>query len=106
LPEPAVDRPSKIRRPPNLVPMFPVISFIPFSACPHHGPIRRGSIFVCMVCHQSGQDHLPSLQLLPGDLPRPDRRRRPRTPDQLSRLRETRRQKRLRLFGPAVEAAS
>jgi hypothetical protein len=43
---------------PALVPLFPITSFEPGSRCPHHGRIKRGSRFVCMVCHQSGLDHL------------------------------------------------
>lgn len=47
---------------PILEPLFPIASFTPGSRCPHKKRIRRGSAFVCMVCHQSGKDHLP----LPG----------------------------------------
>jgi len=43
------------------MPLFPVASFVPGSACPHHGPIREGSVLCCMVCHQSGLDAHPSL---------------------------------------------
>jgi hypothetical protein len=49
--------------PPKLEPLFPIDSYIPASPCPHHGPIRKGSTFVCMVCHRSGQDH----RTLPGE---------------------------------------
>lgn len=48
-------------REPNLIPMFPLTSFTRESSCPHHGPIARGSDFVCMVCHQSGRDGHPAL---------------------------------------------
>ncbi len=51
-----------VHRPPRLVPLFPVGSYTPQSKCPHHGPIERGSVFCCMVCHASGQDDHPALQ--------------------------------------------
>jgi hypothetical protein len=41
----------------KLEPLFPVQVLTPYSACPHHGRIKIGSRFCCMVCHQSGQDH-------------------------------------------------
>jgi hypothetical protein len=43
--------------PPLLVPLFPVRPLTPTSECGHKTRIRRGSVFVCMVCHKSGQDH-------------------------------------------------
>lgn len=51
-----------IRRPPQLVPLFPVGSYTPSSRCAHQGPIERGSFFCCMICHASGQDDHPALQ--------------------------------------------
>jgi len=44
------------------LPLFPVRSLVPGSACPHHGPIPEGSNLVCMVCYQSGRDGHPSLK--------------------------------------------
>lgn len=46
--------------PVNLEPLFPVASFEPGSACPHHGPIRDGSDFCCMVCSEASfaKDHV------------------------------------------------
>jgi hypothetical protein len=44
---------------PVLVPHFPVAAFTPSSACPHNGRYRRGSVLCCMSCHQSGKDHMP-----------------------------------------------
>jgi len=64
-------------RPPVLVPLFPVAAYTPNATCAHHGPIRRGSRFCCMVCHQSGMDDHPSLVLRPGDLPAPEPKRKP-----------------------------
>jgi hypothetical protein len=51
-----------IRRPPQLVPLFPVGNYTPSSRCAHRGPIERGSVFCCMICHASGQDDHPALQ--------------------------------------------
>jgi hypothetical protein len=51
-----------LRQSPRLVPLFPVGSFTPGSVCGHYGPIERGSVFCCMICHNSGQDDHPSLQ--------------------------------------------
>jgi hypothetical protein len=53
---------AKRAKEPHLEPMFPVTQFEPGSTCSHHGPIRRGSSFVCMVCHKSGMDHHPALK--------------------------------------------
>ncbi|MGO9598102.1 MAG: hypothetical protein ACLP7Q_08930 [Isosphaeraceae bacterium] len=50
------------RYPPRLVPLFPIGPLTPQSTCPHHGPIRPGSIFCCMVCSQSGMDDHPALK--------------------------------------------
>jgi hypothetical protein len=67
-------------RPPwwlELVPLFPIGAFTPTSKCPHHGPIRPGSLFCCMVCSNSGVDDHPFLKRnpktdpLPEPLPRP-----------------------------------
>lgn len=42
----------------KLQPLFPIGSLTPSSPCPHKGRIRRGSVFYCVVCHESGMDHL------------------------------------------------
>lgn len=47
---------------PRLVPLFPIGSYTPHSKCAHSGPIERGSVFCCMVCHTSGQDDHPALK--------------------------------------------
>jgi hypothetical protein len=52
-----------IRRPPQLVPLFPVGTYTPSSRCAHRGPIERGSVFCCMICHTCGQDDHPALQI-------------------------------------------
>jgi hypothetical protein len=64
----------------KLIPLFPVGQFTPQSACPHDGPIPRGSRLVCMVCGASGMDDHPGLKrdrdLSEVTPVRPDRRRR------------------------------
>ena len=57
---------------PPAVPMFPIDAFTPTSACPHHGPIRKGSSFVCMVCHQSGRETHPALRRSAATDPAPE----------------------------------
>jgi hypothetical protein len=42
-------------------PLFPITSFVPDSKCPHHGPIREGSVFECMCCSRGGRDKSPML---------------------------------------------
>lgn len=51
-----------LARPPKLLPLFPMGHFTPKSLCAHIFMIPRGSIWCCMVCHQSGQDDHPALQ--------------------------------------------
>jgi hypothetical protein len=83
------------RQLPRLVPLFPIEAFTPNSACPHHGPIRPGSLFCCMVCGQSGMDDHPALKRDPRTDPRPE----PRAPAISSRAagrHETRKQRRRR----------
>ena len=67
------------RRPrlPVLVPLFPIPVFDPQSSCAHRGPIRRGSVLCCMVCHRSGIDG-HSLLRPSADDPKPERRKAPR----------------------------
>jgi hypothetical protein len=57
---------------PVLVPLFPIEPFTPHSTCPHHGPIRPGSVFCCMVCNQSGMEDHPALKRDPRTDPRPE----------------------------------
>jgi hypothetical protein len=82
-------------RPPRLVPLFPIGGFTPRSTCPHHGPIRAGSVFCCMVCSQSGVDDHPALKRDPRTDPRPERRAGALVRE--TGVRETRKQRRQRL---------
>ncbi len=89
----------------ELVPLFPVGPFTPTSPCPHHGPIRQGSLFCCMVCSASGMDGHPALARDPATDPRPESNsRRARRPNETKSPvapaeAETRRQRRSRIFG-------
>lgn len=60
--------------PRDAVPLFPASPLVPTSGCPHHRPIRKGSVFVCMVCHQSGMDGHPRLVIHAGERPKPEPR--------------------------------
>ena len=82
-------------RPPRLVPLFPIGAFTPRSACPHHGPIRAGSVFCCMVCSQSGVDDHRALKRDPSTDPRPEPTAAALV--RVSGVRETRKQRRQRL---------
>jgi hypothetical protein len=100
----SVRNPSWAVRQPRLVPLFPIGSYTPQSACPHHGPIRVGSVFCCMVCHGSGMDGHPFLQRDPLHDPKPDPK--PNPSRRVARpLGETRRQRRRRLFGSRLQVA-
>lgn len=81
-------------RSPRLIPLFPIGPFTPGSACPHHGPIRSGSVFCCMVCSQSGMDGHPALKRDPRTDPRPEPK--PAARVKIS-ARETRKERRRRL---------
>lgn len=83
-----------LNRPPRLVPLFPIGAFTPGSACPHHGPIRAGSVFCCMVCSQSGVDDHPALKRDPRTEPSPERKA---ALARVAGVRETRKQRRQRL---------
>jgi hypothetical protein len=63
---------TTIRRP-RLVPIAPLTPLTPLSTCPHRVAIKRGSCFVCLVCHQSGMDHHIYFRPHPLD-PKPDKR--------------------------------
>jgi len=81
-------------RPPRLVPLFPIGAFTPGSACPHHGPIRAGSVFCCMVCSKSGVDDHPTLKRDPRTDPHRERKA---ALGRVACVRETRKQRRQRL---------
>ena len=89
-----MDRLPSRPRPPQLVPLFPITVYDAQSTCPHHGPIRRGSLLCCMVCHRSGMDHHAAFQRDRATDPKPDKKPAPARPGQ----RETRRQRRARLY--------
>ena len=81
---------------PRLVPLFPIGPLTPRSTCPHHGPIRPGSVFCCMVCSQSGMDDHPALWRDPSTDPPPE----PKAPEPTGPLaggRETRKERRRRM---------
>ena len=47
----------------EMVPLFGVAEHTPHSPCPHKKPIARESMFVCMICYQSGMDHMAAFRL-------------------------------------------
>jgi len=83
-----------ILRPPRLIPLFPVGPYTPQSSCAHHQAIQWGSVLCCMVCHRSGMDEHPALQRDAVTEPAPEP-----VPSFGKISRETRRQRRQRLFG-------
>jgi hypothetical protein len=87
------------RRLPRLVPLFPIGPFTPQADCGHHGPLRHGSVFCCMVCSQSGMDGHPGLARDPRTDPKPDPKPAP-APASPAKAggRETRKQRRRRLY--------
>jgi hypothetical protein len=92
----------------RLTPLFPIASFTPQSACPHHKPLERGSSFCCMVCHSSGMDGHPGLRRDSLSDPSPESKPAP-VPDSVAPSKsdvsqETRKQRRRRLFAEAVAA--
>jgi hypothetical protein len=88
---------DKIRdRLPWLVPLFPIGPYTPRSMCGHRKPIVSGSDLCCMICHRSGWDEHPAMQRDPETEPAPEPRH---TSPFHDLLRETRRGRRLRLFG-------
>jgi len=91
--------------PPRLIPLFPIGAYTPQSTCAHHGPIEPGSLLCCMVCHCSGVDDHPGLLRSPLTDPEPEPKPEPE-PTEKRATRETRRQRRQRLFGTQVLATS
>jgi hypothetical protein len=92
------------KQPPRLVPLFPIGPFTPASACPHQGPIRRGSVICCMVCSRSGMDDHPALKRDPGTDPPPEPK--PVVTPRPARGRETRKERRRRLFAAGTADSS
>jgi hypothetical protein len=82
-----VKEPKRRRLPgePDLEPLFPILYLVPRSDCPHYGPLRRGTRFVCVVCYQSGMDHLPALRRSPATDPKPESKLPPKEPRKLTR---------------------
>jgi hypothetical protein len=91
--------------PPRLIPLFPIAPYTPQSACAHHRPIQNGSLLCCMVCHRSGVDDHPALLRSPLTDPAPERKPTPELTSR-KRKRETRKERRQRLFGTTSLASS
>lgn len=89
---------TKAVRPPRLVPLFPVGAYTPQSTCAHRRPIEPGSSLCCMVCHTSGMDRHPALRRDARSEPAPEPKPKP-APENTLIPRETRRERRQRLFG-------
>jgi hypothetical protein len=93
----------------RLIPLFPIGAFTPQTPCPHHGSIGRGSRLCCMVCHASGMDDHPGLRRDPEADPAPEPAPAPASdcaePSRPERSRETRKQRRRRLFAAACAVA-
>lgn len=91
-----------------LTPMFPIGAFTPQSTCPHGGPLQPGSTICCMVCHASGMDDHPSMRRDAATDPAPESGLESEfaltpvaaaiVPSPTARRRETRRDRRRRLF--------
>ena len=89
------------RRPPVLVPAFPMDSFWPQSP---PRVIRRGSHLICMVSHISGIEEHPIFYRDPRTDPRPEPKPKPPRPV-VPRTKKTRREKRLLKFGEPFSVA-
>jgi hypothetical protein len=86
-------------QPPRLVPFFPIGPYTPLASCGHSLPIEAGSALCCMVCHQSGLDDHPAMRRDPQTDPKPEPKVAVASLENLSlSTRETRRQRRQRLF--------
>lgn len=97
---------KRVVRPPRLVPLFPIVPYTPQATCAHNRKIPRGSVLCCMVCHQSGIDDHPGLKRNPLTDPKPEPK-----PERTAGLvakpaRETRKQRRARLFSKAANPLS
>ena len=96
------------RRPPQLVPLFPVGNYTPHSRCGHRGPIEHNSVFCCMVCHTSGQDDHPALQNSSFIKPNAEAKRDATIQTKYSNQRiflETRKQRRQRLYSGILNSS-
>lgn len=91
----------------RLIPLFPIGSFTPQSACSHGASIQRGSKLCCMVCHASGMDDHPGLQRDTETDPSPEPQPAPpaaAAPREFRERKETRKQRRRRQFAEAAVA--
>jgi hypothetical protein len=77
----------------DMVPMFPIKALDDQSVCPHNGPIPRGSMFVCMICHQSGMDHRSALHRNPATDPKPEPKPKPKDGPKPNRKERRRRER-------------
>jgi hypothetical protein len=95
----------------RLTPLFPIGSFTPQSACPHHSTIKSGSKLCCMVCHASGMDDHPGLRRDSQTDPSPEPQPNPEPAVDLAAASksnesaETRKQRRRRQFAEAAAVA-
>ncbi len=93
----------------RLIPLFPIGAFTPQTPCPHHRAIKRGSTLCCMVCHASGMDDHPGFRRDPGTDPAPEPQTAPASedpaPDKAVAVRETRKQRRRRLYAESCALA-
>ena len=96
----------RFQPPPRLQPLFGVGMHTPLSACPHNGPIPAGSVLVCMICHQSGQDDHPALQPSPDDPTRDPLKVVIPGPAPAPTPKETRAMQRARKFARILESAA
>jgi hypothetical protein len=93
--------------PPRLIPLFPIGAYTPQSTCAHQGPIESGSLLCCMICHCSGVDDHPGLLRSPLTDQEPEPKPAPApAPAEKRAQRETRRERRQRLFGTQMLATS
>ncbi len=81
---------------PPLVPLFPIVALTPDAPCPHHGPLPRGTVLVCMICHRSGLDNRPALRRDPATDPKPEPKPEASKPKKLTRKERRELQRRYR----------
>ena len=95
---------------PRLIPLFPIGSYTPQSACPHLEPIEEGSALCCMVCNGSGMDAHPALRRDPRTDPAPEPKTEPASDlasqPKTGESHETRKQRRRRMFAQHAATAA
>jgi hypothetical protein len=97
---------AKAIRPPRLTPLFPIAAYVPTSGCAHKGPMPRGTLLCCMICHRSGVDGHPALQRDRATDPKPEAKAPPLSSEPAKPMKETRKQKRARIFGKSANPIS